>query len=74
MTKLLILSGLGIIKILNKFGYREVRKRGSHIWLECPMKAPVTVPEYRSVDRSLLRKILRDADISVDDFNKIRKQ
>ena len=74
MTKLPVLSGLGIIKILNKFGYSEVRKRGSYIRLECPMKAPVTVPEYRSVDRSLLRKILRDADISVDDFNKIRKQ
>ena len=41
MTKLPVLSGLGIIKILNKFGYSEVRKRGSYIRLECPMKAPV---------------------------------
>ncbi len=74
MTKLPILSGLGIIKVLSKFGYHEIRKRGSHIRLECPGKTPVTVPEYRSVDRSLLKKILRDADISVDDFNKMYEQ
>ena len=74
MSTLPILSGRALIHVLSKLGYREVRQRGSHIRLECPNRAPVTVPEYRSIDRSLLRKILRDADISVDDFNELCKR
>ncbi len=73
MTKLPLLSGAEIIKILSKFGYSKVRQRGSHIRLEAPGRNPVTVPNYKEIDRSLLRKILRDADISVKEFIKASK-
>ena len=71
MTRLPILSGRAIVKALAKAGYREVRQRGSHIRLACPGKTSITVPGYRVVDRGLLRKILRDAELSVDDFAKL---
>lgn len=68
MPELPILSGKEIIKILGKFGYHIIRQRGNHIRLYCTNKRHITVPNYKSVDRSLLKKILRDADISDEDF------
>ena len=72
MTKLPILSGLEITKILSKMGYAEVRQRGSHIRLTCDKRKPVTVPNYKSVDRSLLIKILRDTGLNQEEFEGLR--
>ena len=68
MAKLPIISGRRLIKVLSKSGYREVRQRGSHIRLECPNRKSVTVPDYKTIDRSLLRKILRDAELAIEEF------
>lgn len=73
MSILPILSGEKIIKVLNKIGYQEARQRGSHIRLSCPDRKPITVPNYKAIDRSLLRKILRDAEIEVDAFLRLLK-
>jgi predicted RNA binding protein YcfA (HicA-like mRNA interferase family) len=70
MSELPILSGKEIIKALSKVGYSVVRQRGSHIRLHCPNKKSITIPNYKSIDRSLLRKILRDAEITDDEFLK----
>ncbi len=70
MEPLPILSGKELIRILGKVGYREVRQRGSHIRLTCLGRKPVTVPNYKSIDRSLLRKILRDARLTIAEFQK----
>jgi len=56
---------------LSKLGYREIRQRGSHIRLSCPGRKSVTVPNYRAIDRSLLRKILRDAELGPEEFLKL---
>ena len=71
MERLPILSGRKIIKGLQKIGYRETRQKGSHIRLSYLNKKPITVPDYRAVSRNLLRKILRDAEISVEGFLKL---
>ena len=74
MTKLPILSGREIIKILLKIEYIEVRQRGSHIRLVCDNRKPVTVPNYKTVDRSLLVKILRDAELTSEEFEELRNK
>jgi len=74
MTQLPILSGREIIKVLSKIGYVEVRQRGSHIRLVCDGRKPVTVPNYKSVDRSLLIKILRDAELTAGEFEELRNK
>jgi predicted RNA binding protein YcfA (HicA-like mRNA interferase family) len=71
MTRLAILSGRAIIKALAKVGYVEDRQRGSHIRLVCPGKTSITVPDYKVIGRGLLKKILRDADLSADEFMKL---
>lgn len=71
MTRLPILSGRSIVKALAKVGYQEVRQRSSHIRLACPGRISITVPDYKVVGRGLLRKILRDAELSVEEFIKL---
>ena len=70
MSKLPLLSGEEIMRALEKIGYIIVRQRASHFRLQNsdnPMY-PVTIPDYKTVSRGLLRKILRDADVSVAEF------
>lgn len=71
MPALPILSGEKVIKVLNKIGYHEIRQRGSHIRLYCSGRKPVTVPNYKILDRFLLKKILRDAEIEIALFLKL---
>jgi len=71
MSRIPILSGKEIIKALGQIGYRPARQRGSHIRLSHPNKRSVTVPDYRTVSRGLLRKILRDAELSREELNKL---
>ena len=71
MARLPILSGRELIRILNQIGYQEVRQRGSHIRLVCPGRAPVTIPNYRTIDRRLLKKILRDAKLTPEQLDEL---
>lgn len=73
MARLPVLSGRQIIKILEKIGYQAVRERGSHIRLSCPKRRSITVPDYKMVSRGLLRKILRDAELSASEFERLAR-
>lgn len=73
MFRLPLLSGKEIIKILAKIGYRRIRQRGSHIRLSCQNRKSVTVPDYRVIGRGLLRKILRNTELSPEEFNDLIK-
>lgn len=68
MARLPILSCDSIVKALAKVGYAEVRQRGSHIRLACPEKRSITVPNHKVIGRGLLKKILRDAELSAEEF------
>ena len=64
-------SGRKLIRVLKQIGYDIVRQRGSHIRLRDeadPDHLPLTVPNHKTVKPGLLRKILRDANLSVDEF------
>ncbi|OHA00123.1 MAG: hypothetical protein A3C07_00160 [Candidatus Sungbacteria bacterium RIFCSPHIGHO2_02_FULL_47_11] len=71
MPRLPTLSGKDVIRALSVLGYREIRQRGSHFRLACHGKKSVTVPNYQMIGRGLLRKILRDAELSPAEFNKL---
>lgn len=73
MSRLPIVSGAQIVKALFKLGYRKVRQRGSHIRLYARGKKSITVPDHKTIGRGLLRKIIRDAQISVSEFFKLLK-
>ena len=71
MAQLPLLSAKAIIRALERLGYTAVRQRGSHIRLTAPGRNPVTIPNYKLIDRSLLKKILRDVSLSAEAFEKL---
>lgn len=71
MTNIPVVSAKEVIKVFIKIGYQVVRQRGSHIRLHHSFdkqKIPLTIPNHKSLGRGLLHKLLRDADLSVDEF------
>ena len=64
-------SGKEVVKKLISIGYRIVRQRGSHIRLvhgDGENFKPLTVPAYKEIGVGLLRQIIKDAHLSVEDF------
>lgn len=71
MSKVPNLPYTQIIAALQRDGWVIVRQRGSHIRLEKELPSEVlklTVPAHRSVKRSTLAKILKQARIEIDRF------
>jgi len=67
--KLPVISGDDLINALGKFGYVEVRQKGSHVRMRHAVDAqrqPVTVPRHKVLKCSLLRRVLRETRISVE--------
>ncbi len=68
-AKLPVVSGQDLIRALERFGYQAVRQRGSHVRLRDdrdPQHLPLTVPLHKEIKRGLLRRILRDANLSAE--------
>jgi predicted RNA binding protein YcfA (HicA-like mRNA interferase family) len=69
MTRLPRVSGRECIKALEKVGFYFKRQQGSHIILRRDEPfTQVVVPEHIELDRGTLRAIIRQADLSVDEF------
>ncbi len=67
--KLPVISGDQLIRALAKFGYVAVRQKGSHVRLRHssdPQRLPVTVPLHSEIAFGTLRRILRDAAVTVE--------
>ena len=74
--KLVLVGGKTLIKILSKKGFVFKRQKGSHIQLEDNEGRLVTVPIHsgREIGRGLLGKILRDAEITRREYEKLRQE
>ena len=73
-ARLPIISGQEAVRAFQRLGYEVVRQRGSHIRLRHPAdpaRQPLTVPDHRTLKPGLLRKLIRDAQIEIDDFRKL---
>ncbi len=74
MSRIPIISGSELIKVLSKIGYQVIRQRGSHIRLRASGKSelrPITVPNHKTVKTFLLLKIIKQAGLSLDDLKKL---
>ncbi len=70
MSKLPVVSGKEVVKALAKIGYQFDHQRGSHIVVRQTFEPyrRITVPDHKEIAKGTLRKILRDAGLSVDEF------
>jgi predicted RNA binding protein YcfA (HicA-like mRNA interferase family) len=66
-------SGRDCVKALRKKGYEFIRQKGSHMIIRrTDPFSQITVPDQKELDRGTLRAILRQASLSVDEFNELR--
>lgn len=68
--KLPVVSGKEFVKRLKKQGYEFIHQEGSHmiIRLNVSPYTKLSVPNHKELDRGLLRSLIRDAGITVDEF------
>lgn len=62
-----------ILKVLARVGFKMVRQKGSHIFLQHPDGRTTVVPYHpaETVDRKLLRKIIKQIDMEPEEFMKL---
>jgi len=72
LSKLKIIDAETIEKLLLSIGFKKVRQKGSHIFYRHPDGRTTTLPHHkgRIISRPLLREILREIEITVDEYNK----
>lgn len=73
MSRLPVVSGREAVKAFERVGYAVDRQKGSHIQLR-QIAAPyrrLTVPDQRTLAKGLLRALIRDAGLTVDEFREL---
>jgi predicted RNA binding protein YcfA (HicA-like mRNA interferase family) len=70
MTRLPRLKGKELVRALERAGFTVDRSRGSHLFLRHPDGRTTTVPIHsgETIGPGLLRAILRDVELSVDEL------
>lgn len=70
MTRLPRLKGKEVVRILERHGFEAVRTRGSHVFLKHSDGRVTTVPvdAGETIGPGLLRSILRDIEMSLEEF------
>jgi len=74
VSRLPVVSSEQLVTALNKVGFVFIRQKGSHIRLEKQTDKGIiklTVPRHRMIKRGTLREIIKDAGLTVDEFNKL---
>ena len=64
------LTSADVVRVLEMLGFQRLRQRGSHLRLRHPDNRIVTVPVHAGQDlgRGILGKILRDAELTRQEF------
>lgn len=71
MTEVPSLSYRKVVNALQRAGFVVVRQRGSHIRLQKRTKERViklTVPAHTTIKKTTLARIIKDANLSVEEF------
>lgn len=66
--RLPLLSGRQVLAALQRLGFVEVHRRGSHVKMEHADGRKIVFPFHDEVDRYTLKGALQDAGIEADDF------
>ena len=74
--KLPVISGKEAITAFEKAGwYIDRRAKSRHIIMKkAGMKMILSIPEHKTLDRGLLRALIRDAYLSVAEFNELLRK
>lgn len=75
MPKLIPVNAKDLVGLLEKQGFRKIHQKGSHVRMEHLDGRKTTIPVHagEKIGVGLLRKILRDSNISRSECEKLRK-
>ena len=70
MSRLKLIDAKTMEKLLLRLGFEKVRQKGSHAFYRHPDGRTTTIPHHkaRTLARPLIREILREIEIPVDDY------
>lgn len=75
MARLPVISGDEAIRAFERAGWVVRRQVGSHVTLEKEGEvATLSVPRHRELDRGLLRRLIKDARLGVDEFSALLRK
>ncbi len=76
MTQLPVVNFKIMRKALLHLGFKPVRQKGSHVFYRHPDGRATTVPHHsaRDLARPLLREILREIDLTPEQFKEVLKK
>jgi len=69
--RLPVVSGDEAVRAFCRSGYEVTRQKGSHVRLrdpQRPQRSPLSIPRHAELKPGLLRRLLRDAGLSIEDF------
>ena len=74
MSKLVPIKSRKLIKILQHLGFKDRDAEGSHVFFQHPDGRTTVVPVHnKDIGRGLLRKILNDIQLTVEEYERLRK-
>jgi predicted RNA binding protein YcfA (HicA-like mRNA interferase family) len=76
MTRLASFSGEEVVRAFKRAGWHVARRKGSHVIMEKEgFDATPSIPVHKGKDvkRGTLRSLIRDAELSVEEFLKVIK-
>jgi len=76
LTKLPLISSKQMEKLLVHLGFYKVRQKGSHAFYRHQDGRTTTLPHHpgRDIARPLLREILREIEIDIDEYNNLLRE
>jgi predicted RNA binding protein YcfA (HicA-like mRNA interferase family) len=71
-SDLKLVSGSEAVKKFQRAGWTVMRQKGSHVMLTKPgYQWTLSVPQHDELGPGLMRKLLKQAEISVEEFNEL---
>jgi len=76
LTKLPLIDAEKMERLLFLLGFNKVRQKGSHAFYRHPDGRTTTIPHHRGrvLARPLIREILREVQLSIEEYNNYLKQ
>ena len=64
-----VMNGREVVRIFERLGWRFVRQKGSHmILVKTGEMVTLSIPDHSEVAKGTLRKLIRTAGITVNEF------
>ena len=70
--ELRLCSGKEVVQKFQRAGWSVARQKGSHVMMtKQKYQWTLSIPQHNEIGLGLLRKLIRQADLTIEDFNNL---